>query len=119
MSTGYEPATGEEAEWAFQRAVRGYANDFIRNGILRAGSEAEAVAFVRQFQNGGSLGDDPQLGAFWVDFETDGVHAWFGETKGSNDDDTFTKGQRYVHLKWPQVVRRIRQEATGSQEVLF
>lgn len=116
-----QTATIEEAEWAYQRAISGFADDWIRENILGADSADEAIAFVRSHKNGGGCGPagGPSGEQYWYDYERDGIHAWFGPHSGKPADGDFAKGQRYVHLTWTSVVRRCRTELAASQPSLF
>lgn len=109
-------ATASEVEWAVQRALRTHASDFIRRGISRAPTEDDALAFVRYYQNGSMCGPSgaPGDGRYWIEFERDGIRAWFGDSERHSQGEDFQPGSRYVKISWTHVVRRVRAEADSA-----
>ena len=111
-----QPATAEEVEWTIQRALAtASGNDCIRRGIVSAPAEDEAVSFARERNPLGSCGPSgaPGDGPYWIDFERDAFHAWFGTSEPHRQGEDFQPGSRYVKIPWSKLVRRVRTESTA------
>ena len=108
------PATADEVEWIVRRALKtARGDDSVRRGIVSAPTEDDAVYFVRDRNPLGSCGPSgaPGDGPYWIDFEREAIHAWFGDTEPHRQGEDFQPGSRYVKIAWSKLVRRVRAES--------